>query len=95
MVPEYQLRNLVEISSDRFRENTKRIERFRSLLKDVTREGPEKRGQDGEEWEDAQVRRERKKAEGLKRAQMLRQSAQQETETPEEIPDIGFLERNT
>jgi tRNA wybutosine-synthesizing protein 3 len=95
MVPEYQLRNLVEISNDRFKENTKRIERFRSLLPEIGSEGQEKRSKQGEGWEDTQVRRERKKAEGLKKAQWMKQSAHQETRTPEEISDIGFLEQHT
>lgn len=87
MVPEYQLGNLVEISNDRFKENTKRIERFRSFLQEM--------GKDGEEWEDAKVRRERKRAEGLKRAQLMKQSDHRETDDTEELPDIGFLESNT
>jgi tRNA wybutosine-synthesizing protein 3 len=95
MVPEYQLRNLVEISNDRFKENTKRIERFRSLLPEIGSEAHEKRSKQGEGWEDTQVRRERKKAEGLKKAQRMKQSAHQETKTPEEVPDVGFLEQNT
>lgn len=95
MVPECQLKNLVEISNDRFKENTKRIERFRSLLQQMRSDGPEKRSKDGEEWEDAQVRRERKRAEGLRKARMLKQSTNQETETLEEIPNIGFIEQDT
>ena len=94
MVPEYQLRNLVEISNDRFKENTKRIERFRSLLQEMSSIGQEKRDQHGEEWEDAEVRRQRKKAEGLKKAQM-KQTAHQEAGLPEEVPDISFLEQNS
>lgn len=66
-VPEWQLRNLLEISNDRFVENTKRIERFRILLKDLSGapQGHRKR-QEGAQWEDPQVRRERKRAEGLR-----------------------------
>jgi tRNA wybutosine-synthesizing protein 3 len=95
MVPEYQLRNLVEISNDRFKENTKRIEKFRSFLQEIGINRPDKRGKGGEEWEDALVRRERKRAEGLKKAQMRKQSANQETESPGDILDINFLEQNT
>jgi tRNA wybutosine-synthesizing protein 3 len=95
MVPEYQLRNLVEISNGRFKENAKRIDRFRSLLQEMRNDGQEKRNTEGEEWEDAQVRKERKRAEGLKKAQIMKQSTSQETETPEEIPHIGLLEQNT
>ncbi|KAE9380377.1 hypothetical protein N431DRAFT_362000, partial [Stipitochalara longipes BDJ] len=95
IVPEYQLRNLVEVSNDRFKENTKRIERFRSLLRETRSERPEKRSKSGGEWEDTQVRRERKKVEGLKKAQMMKQSANQDTTVFEEIPGVGFLEQNT
>jgi len=70
MVPEWQLKTLLEISNERFLENSKRIERFRLLLKELGGAAQEiGRGKDG--WEDAQVRRERKRAEGLKRSQEL------------------------
>jgi tRNA wybutosine-synthesizing protein 3 len=96
IVPEYQLESLVEISNDRFKENTKRMERFRALLRKRSSTGPEKQGKrDGEEWEDAQVRRERKKAEGLKKAQMMKLSAQGEPGLTSEMPDISFLEQDT
>ncbi|KAH6667528.1 methyltransferase TYW3-domain-containing protein [Halenospora varia] len=67
-VPEWQLGNLLEISNDRFVENTKRIERFRALLKDLSGGAQEgrRKGQEGEKWEDPQSRRERKRAEGLR-----------------------------
>lgn len=94
MVPEYQLRSLVEISNDRFKENTKRIERFRSLLQETGNNAPAKKGKHGEEWEDADARRERKRAEGLKKAQM-KQAAHRETESPQEILSIGTLDQNT
>jgi tRNA wybutosine-synthesizing protein 3 len=94
MVPEYQLRNLVRISNDRFKENTKRIERFRSLVQEMSSIGPEERDKHGEKWEDAEVRRQKKKAEGLKKAQM-KQTAHQEADLPEEDLDISFLEQDT
>lgn len=68
-VPESNLRVLVALSNERFQENTRRIERFRTLLREGLRkqaEGGVKKGKDGEVWEDADARRERKKAEGLK-----------------------------
>ena len=95
MVPEHQLRNLVEVSNDRFKENTKRIERFQSLLPEIGSGAQEKRSKQGEGWEDTQVRSERKKAEGLKKAQRMKQSAHQETKIPEEVPGVGFSEQNT
>ncbi|KAI0384985.1 methyltransferase TYW3-domain-containing protein [Hypomontagnella monticulosa] len=65
------LQTLVQIANERFSENKKRIERFRSALTEATT--PSK---NGEEWEDAQVRRERKRAEGLKRREELRKQKQ-------------------
>jgi len=94
LVPEYQLKNLVEVSNDRFKENTKRIEKFRMLLRTES-ESSEKRSKDGGEWEDAQVRRKRKKAEGLKKAQIMKQSAKEDTTLLDEDPESGFLEQNT
>lgn len=66
------LRTLVHIANERFIENTKRIERFRAALAEATR--PFSRN--GGEWEDAQVRRERKRAEGLKRREELQRQRQ-------------------
>lgn len=58
------LDGLVGIANERFEENRKRIERFRTALLGAGQR-PKKR--DGTEWEDAQARRERKRAEGLRR----------------------------
>ncbi|OTA62863.1 hypothetical protein K449DRAFT_382170 [Hypoxylon sp. EC38] len=66
------LRTLVDIANERFTENTKRIERFRAALAEAT--GP--LSKNGGEWEDAQVRRERKRAEGLKKREELRRQKQ-------------------
>jgi len=67
MVPEAQLGMLLRVGNERFVENGRRIARFRGLLKE--REGEVKggrKGKEGEDWEDPQVRRERKRAEGLR-----------------------------
>ncbi|KAI1137477.1 methyltransferase TYW3-domain-containing protein [Hypoxylon sp. FL0543] len=66
------LRTLVLIANERFTENGKRIERFRAALAEATRP-PEKNGGD---WEDTQARRERKRAEGLRRREELRRRNQ-------------------
>jgi len=71
-VPEEYLSILIETANTRFIENTKRIARFRKLLnelfsnsgKDAVRVKP-----DGSIWEDATARKERMRAEGLKRAE--------------------------
>jgi tRNA wybutosine-synthesizing protein 3 len=75
MVPEWQLKNLIEISNKRFVENTKRIERFRSLLKEMSEDGEEVKMGDAGEWESKESRRARKRAEGLRRAEELRACA--------------------
>ncbi|KAI0118186.1 methyltransferase TYW3-domain-containing protein [Nemania sp. FL0031] len=58
------LRSLVRIANERFEENRKRIERFRTAVLEASYPSKKK---DGTEWEDAQARRERKRAEGLRR----------------------------
>ncbi|KAL2753947.1 hypothetical protein ACRALDRAFT_2054060 [Sodiomyces alcalophilus JCM 7366] len=65
------LRTLLEIGNARFAENAKRIDRFRTALRDAVAapglRGPMKVGENGVGWEDAAARRERKRAEGLRR----------------------------
>lgn len=66
------LHSLLRIANERFEENRKRIERFRAAVLEASHP-PKKK--DGTEWEDAQARRERKRAEGLRRkAELERQS---------------------
>ena len=92
---------LVEQANERFKENTKRIERFRNLLKKFNSEEAgeaKKKDQDGEEWEDPQVRRVRKRAEGLMRSQQLRKSgADEATKVLEDSqePSKFQLDQNT
>ncbi|KAK7432800.1 hypothetical protein QQZ08_000662 [Neonectria magnoliae] len=65
--PEY-LQTLVQIANERFAENTKRIERFRTAFRDVVTGVPAPRlNPEGKEWEDPASRRERKRAEGLRK----------------------------
>ncbi|KAI5860758.1 methyltransferase TYW3-domain-containing protein [Durotheca rogersii] len=64
------LRTLVRLANARFVENARRIERFLDALAEATGASPGERA--GERWEDAQVRKERKKAEGLQRREELR-----------------------
>ncbi|KAF6835487.1 tRNA wybutosine-synthesizing protein [Colletotrichum musicola] len=61
------LRDLVRIANERFVENAARIARFRSALRDAVARPPARVGDAGGEWEDAAARRERKRAEGLRR----------------------------
>ncbi|RFU35011.1 hypothetical protein B7463_g1337, partial [Scytalidium lignicola] len=73
MVPEWQLHNLVELSNKRFAENKKRIERFRELLIG----GKRTEALVANSWEDSDVRRERMRAEGLKRREALREEREE------------------
>ena len=66
------LHTLVELANERFDENAKRIERFRQALKEGSREQARKT-RSGDDWEDADARRERKRAEGLARSAQLRE----------------------
>lgn len=93
MIPEWQLKHLVVVANERFVENTKRIERFRTLLKECMvggNEGKEKMGDVGK-WESVEERRERKRAEGLRRAREVKGDSLQEAEA---VPDLTALELN-
>lgn len=89
------LRDLVDIANERFVENAARIARFRAALQDAVAGPPARLGEDGKEWEDAAARRERKRAEGLRRKEEMlaaRQQAQTAETTTEdsdstELPD--------
>ncbi|KAI9732032.1 MAG: hypothetical protein M1818_007627 [Claussenomyces sp. TS43310] len=76
VVPESFLRGLLSIANERFDENAQRIERFRHLLAEsvsASRSKPiVKKSAEGGEWEDADARRARKRAEGLKKAQEMK-----------------------
>ncbi|KAI1153792.1 methyltransferase TYW3-domain-containing protein [Nemania diffusa] len=74
------LHSLVRIANERFEENRKRIERFRAAVLDASHPSKKK---DGIEWEDAQARRERKRAEGLRRKAELQGLGQTERDTGE------------
>jgi tRNA wybutosine-synthesizing protein 3 len=93
---EESLETLVEQANHRFIENTKRIERFRSLLKKLSSEDSsavKKKGQEGGKWEDPQVRRERKRAEGLAKSQQMRSSQPEgSSENVQEAPSLDLLD---
>ena len=99
-VPESQLKTLLEISNERFVENTKRIERFRQLLSKLSGETGsviKKKGHDGEEWEDPEIRRERMRAEGMEKSLALKLAEEKEPDTDPiaEAPDLDFFDQNT
>ncbi|KAF3768801.1 hypothetical protein M406DRAFT_250987 [Cryphonectria parasitica EP155] len=91
------LKALIKIANERFGENTRRIERFRGLLRAAvggggggTGIGRVRMGDGGGAWENAEIRRERKRLEGLKRAEEVRRArlARQEGGTRDEL--AGF-----
>ncbi|KAH8762021.1 methyltransferase TYW3-domain-containing protein [Diaporthe sp. PMI_573] len=93
------LRALVKIANERFAENTRRISRFRAYLKEAMAGERRKtrKGDGGGEWESAEVRRERKRLEGLKRAAEARkikeQQQQQQNSEADDAPGLDSLEQ--
>ncbi|KAK5632407.1 hypothetical protein RRF57_008121 [Xylaria bambusicola] len=82
------LLSLLRIANERFEENKKRIERFRTAILEVSYP-PKKR--DGTEWEDAQSRRERKRMEGLRRkAELERHSKEKGRNEGDDDGDLDF-----
>ncbi|RAL10999.1 tRNA wybutosine-synthesizing 3 family protein [Aspergillus homomorphus CBS 101889] len=83
LVTEEYLEMLVAISNERFVVNSERKERFRSSLleiysTDYTQGAKAKGKAKPADWEDPAARRERMRAEGLRRKQQLEQSREQE-----------------
>ena len=88
LVGENHLRLLINIANERFKINTDRIQRFQSSLLEssqrnvvIKASGPGK-----SDWEDPNVRRERKRREGLLRQKAL-QAATKTTTTLTTTPD--------
>jgi tRNA wybutosine-synthesizing protein 3 len=91
-VSEGTLRTLLEVSNDRFQANAARIARFRELLRQskISGSGAKKRD-DNKDWEDPEVRKQRKRAEGLKRKEMLSETKEDPIVDPEDAADIEFF----
>lgn len=95
------LRALVKIANERFAENTRRISRFRAYLKEATagERRETRKGDGGGEWESTEVRRERKRLEGLKRAEEARRikerqhQQQQQSSQAHDAPGLDSLEQ--
>jgi len=90
---------LLAISNQRFKENEKRISRFQNLLAmEFDKESSASRGvklnKDGVEWEDAAVRKQRKREEGLKMSRELRelQSASEASTTDDILNDSPSID---
>jgi len=75
-----ELRTLIEIGNKRFKENEKRITRFRELLR---------RSSEGKEWEDSKSRGGRKRREGLEKRELMRRDG---VEKDVDGVDVGGFE---
>lgn len=72
LVDDRYLRVLLHIANERFKINLDRIARFRNALLEAHRSGPSHGpGSSKSDWEDAEARKRRKRAEGLARQQAL------------------------
>ena len=76
-VGEPHLRSLVAIANTRFQENARRTKRFAEALGGMCEPGILLEPKD-RDWEDADIRRERKRAEGLERKQALQEQRRQD-----------------
>jgi tRNA wybutosine-synthesizing protein 3 len=85
------LRSLLNIANDRFGENEKRIKRFRDGLQQALQAPKPKMSVNGEEWEDAAARRERKRMEGLQKKAQSQAGRAAKTESPEEDLDLDSI----
>lgn len=83
VVNEEYLRMLLQLANDRFETNSKRIERFRLAL---LHEYVEKGTKDGD-WEDVEVRRTRKRVEGLMERSRRKASEDRELEDTDVFAD--------
>ncbi|KAK0387771.1 hypothetical protein NLU13_4016 [Sarocladium strictum] len=85
LVSSEYLVELARIGNERFVENAVRIERFRGALRKAVA-GDGRIGDRGGAWEDAETRRERKRAEGLRRkAEKESEERRVDEETKEEV----------
>lgn len=89
LMNETHLRTLVCIANDRFKINVERIARFRTQLLDSYQPTSiAKSGSSKPNWEDADARKQRKRAEGLARQQALQStSSEREVSTGNESLD--------
>lgn len=91
------LKALTKIANERFVENGRRIERFRTLLKAAIEKqasvgrGKVRTGEGGRAWEDAEMRRERKRLEGLMRAEEVRRSKEEQRRQNDGVDGVGGL----
>lgn len=94
LVDEKYLRILVDIANERFKINVDRIARFRKALMEAYQHGTlDAAGSSKPDWEDAEVRKRRKREEGLARQQALKSQASEarDESTEKDTDDIGGM----
>lgn len=92
LVDENYLQIVVRIANDRFKINTERIKRFRSaLLAAYQNDAPGVVGVSRPNWEDAELRKRRKRAEGLARKEALQAQLPEATEHESPLADPDAL----
>lgn len=93
LVDEKYLRILVDIANDRFRINSERIARFRDKLMEIYH--PTSASLDdasNAEWEDPEVRKRRKREEGLARQQALKALKSNQNAQNDDTEDFDNVE---
>jgi len=90
LVDDYYLQTMVNVANERFQINTERIARFRAALLQQYHPQPIE-GSEGE-WENAEVRKQRKRAEGLARQQALKAQSEFDAASSEStsVTDSGL-----
>jgi tRNA wybutosine-synthesizing protein 3 len=86
LVSEEYLRMLVDIAHERFKTNTQRVDRFRTKLMELQSSSSKPQG-----WEDPDVRRARKRMEGLQRKKDMEAANSKNLSTVVD-EDLGFPE---
>jgi tRNA wybutosine-synthesizing protein 3 len=88
---ESDLKTLIELSNERFKVNTQRIQRFRELLLRLCRDRAVGKKSRNGEWEDEAVRKERMRNEGLERREALRGAQGNTPEKPAKPLDLDDM----
>lgn len=93
MVEEGYLRTLLQVANERFEVNAERKQRFQEALRNAITGGGKAGRESREGWEPAEERRERKRAEGLRRKaemQQQRTASKDENEDHEVLDDANL-----
>lgn len=91
MVEEGYLRTLLQVANERFEVNTERKQRFQEALMHAITGGGKAGRESKEGWEPAEERRERKRAEGLKKKAEMQQQRMASNDESREHEELGGL----